>query len=206
MLVTPGQGREPEGAVRGTEQGFDAGLDERGERDGEFAHAQPADAARDVLVQRQRRHGLNGQIARQERVVAPSDLPCARMSVPRIQRPALAAGGISHARRHGRAPQQIADQVVLADIVGEEIDARAAVGGCGSQGVEVGAPEHVGFTDDAGGEGGGVNARVEFRVAGRLEHFFEAAAGEGEGAREECLGWMRWTGGGRGGRHVDDEG
>ena len=62
--------------------------------------------------------------------------------------------------------------MVLADVVGEEIDARAASGVGGCQGVEVGEPEHVAFADDAGGDGGGVDARVEFRVGGRLEHFF----------------------------------
>lgn len=50
MGTTPGESGEAEGAVCAAEEGFHAGFDERGEGDGEFAHAQPADAAGDVLV------------------------------------------------------------------------------------------------------------------------------------------------------------
>lgn len=56
--------------------------------------------------------------------------------------------------------------MVFADVVGEEVDAGAAGGVGGCQAVEVGAAEHVGFADDAGGDGAGVDPRVEFRVSG----------------------------------------
>ena len=110
--------------------------------------------------------------------------------------------------------------MVFADVVGEEIDAGAAVGrgGCGwgggGQGVEVRAAEHVAFADDAGGDGSGVDAGVEFRVGGRLEHFFQAAAcnrvyalGEIRGKRAvgncACCGGNT---GSRGGWDVDHKG
>lgn len=71
------------------------------------------------------------------------------------------------------------------------------------------AAEHVAFADDAGGHGCGVDARVEFGVGRRLEHFFQAAAGEGEDALWErgeglevgggcCACGGDWRGGGRG--------
>ena len=41
----------------------------------------------------------------------------------------------------------------------------------------MGAPEHVGFADDAGRYCYGVDGGVEFCVSGREEGFFEEAAG-----------------------------
>ena len=47
--MTPRERGEAESAVRAAEEGFDARFDEGGEGDGEFADAQPADAAGEVL-------------------------------------------------------------------------------------------------------------------------------------------------------------
>ena len=60
------------------------------------------------------------------------------------------------------------------------------------------ASEHVAFANDAGGDGGGVDARVEFGVGGGLEHFFEAAAGFGEDALCGRQGLVGREKGGRG--------
>lgn len=54
--------------------------------------------------------------------------------------------------------------MVLADVIAEEIDARGVVPRRGCQGVEMRAPEHVAFADDAGGDGDGGDGGVEFRV------------------------------------------
>ena len=47
-FVAPGKSGETPCAVGGAQEGLRTGLDERGERDGEFADAQPAGAAVDV--------------------------------------------------------------------------------------------------------------------------------------------------------------
>ena len=47
--MAPREGGESEGAVEGAEKRFDARFDESCECDGEFADAEPADAAGDVL-------------------------------------------------------------------------------------------------------------------------------------------------------------
>lgn len=101
------------------------------------------------------------------------------------------------------APEEVADQVVFADVVREEIDAFARVRSGGveelfelmllglclvrmsggllwlvfwvaaCEQVEVRAPEHVGFAEQAGGDGDGVDGRVEFGVGGGHEHLFK---------------------------------
>ena len=58
-------------AVEGAEEGLGAGLDEGRERDGEFADAEPARAARDVGLEREVGHGLEGEGVREEGVVGP---------------------------------------------------------------------------------------------------------------------------------------
>lgn len=45
----------------------------------------------------------------------------------------------------------------------------------------MGASEHVGFADYAGGDGDGGDGGVEFCVRGGEEELFEEAAAEGEG-------------------------
>ena len=42
----------------------------------------------------------------------------------------------------------------------------------------MGAAEHIGFADDTGGDGYGVDGSVEFGVGGGQEEFFEAAAAD----------------------------
>ena len=83
--------------------------------------------------------------------------------------------------REWRFPEEVADEVVLADVIREEIYAGALSGGVGlGQSVEVRAAEHVAFADSAGRDGGGGDGGVEFRVRGRVEHFLQEAAGGGE--------------------------
>lgn len=91
--------------------------------------------------------------------------------------------------RDGVLPEQVPDQVVLADVGGEVIEARlllllrghaGGAAGAGERGggeqVQVRAAEHVGFADDAGGDGDGVDGRVEFGVRGREEELFQQTA------------------------------
>lgn len=94
-------------------------------------------------------------------------------------------GGGGVVGRDGRVPQQVAYQVVLADVAAEEVDARAAggVGGCEARvvrrlgvGVEVGLAEHVGLADHAGRYADGVDRAVELGVGGCHEHLIQAAA------------------------------
>lgn len=95
-------------------------------------------------------------------------------------------------------PEEIADQVILTDVVGEVIDAhvrRCASRGVerGGQSVEVAPPEHVGFADDARCDGDGVDRGVELGVAGGEEELFQAAAaGAGDrGAGADGMeGWV----------------
>lgn len=142
---------------------------------------------------------MDGEIAGEEGVVAPCDFPCCTafggvvvVGVAVVLAVAFPPGGLLHACGHWGAPEEGADEVVFADVVGEEIDAGAAGGrgggGGGGQGVEVGAAEHVAFADDAGGDGGGVDAGVEFGVGGCLEHLFKATARNGENAVGEIEG------------------
>ena len=93
----------------------------------------------------------------------------------------------------GAFPEEVADEVVFADVLAEEIDpGRVFRGRCrgSGQGVEVGATEHVAFADDAGGDRDGVDGGVELRVRGREEEFFEEGAPGGAPgllfARSEC--------------------
>ena len=87
--------------------------------------------------------------------------------------------------------------MVLADVVAEVVDACSAqlafwevgVGRCGCESVEVGASEHVGFADDAGGDCNGRDGDVEFCVGGGEEEFFEEAAFRGNWRR--ALGFRR---------------
>lgn len=185
-----GQGGRGRGVGEGevAQEGLDARLDERGEQDGELAGAQPADAARAVRGHGHARHGLHGEVAPDEAVVPEP--------------------------REVGAPEEVADQVVLADVAREEVDAAAAalvgVGGAAEVGVvrrvgvlvEVALAEHVALADDAGGDADGVDGAVELGVAGRHEHLVEAAAARGQDAGEERAGL--W--GGSSGGDVDLEG
>lgn len=81
------------------------------------------------------------------------------------------------------APEEVAYQVVLADIVGEVVDAAWALevlwenrvaGGIGDL-VQVSLAEHVALADDTGGDTDDVDGAVEFDVRGGHEHFVEAA-------------------------------
>jgi hypothetical protein len=134
---------------------------------------------------------------RDERVVAP---PARLRLIPDlpVRQPrglALRGGEREHRRRDGVLPEEVPDEMVLADVGAEEIDPRRVwrtLGGC--EGVEVRAPEHVGFADDAGRDCDGGYGGVEFGVGGGEEELFEEGAGVGEGV----------VGGGGGG--VDDEG
>lgn len=134
---------------------------------------------------------------RHERVVAP--LACLRFvsDLPARQPRGLALGGgeREHRWRDGVLPQEVPDEMVLADVGTEEVDP-GRVGGVlgGGEGVQVRAPEHVGFADDAGRDGDGGDGGVEFGVGGGEEELFEEGAGVGEGV----------VGGGDGG--VDDKG
>ena len=92
-------------------------------------------------------------------------------------------------------PEEVADQMVFADVVGEEVDAWRAERVGGGEVVEVRAAEHVGFADDAGRDEDGVDGCVEFRVRGGEEEFFEAAAAAVDDGREESLLRCRLLGG-----------
>lgn len=107
---------------------------------------------------------------------------------------AFRGGEREHGWRHGLLPEEVPDEMVLADIEAEEIDPRR-VGGVlgGREGVQVRAPEHVRFADDAGRDGDGGYGGVEFGVGGREEELFKEGARVGERV-------------GRGGGGVDDEG
>ena len=62
-------------------------------------------------------------------------------------------------------PEEIADEMVLADIFAEEIDAGGVIlEGGGGQSVEVRATEHVAFANYAGRDCDGVDSGVEFCV------------------------------------------
>jgi len=85
-------------------------------------------------------------------------------------------------QRDGVFPEEVPDEMVLADIGAEEIDPRRVGGAFGiREGVEVRAPEHVGFADDAGRDGDGGYGGVELGVGGGEEELFEEGAGVGEG-------------------------
>ena len=74
--VGEAEGGEAPGAVGGAEEGFGAGLHERGEGDGEFAHAEPAGTAVDVGCQRRVGDGLGAEVRGvrgEEAVVGPCD-------------------------------------------------------------------------------------------------------------------------------------
>jgi len=108
---------------------------------------------------------------------------------------ALRGGEREHRRRDGVLPEEVPDEMVLADIGAEEIDPRRVWRALGvREGVEVRAPEHVGFADDAGRDGDGGYGGVELGVGGGEEELFEEGAGVGEGV------------GACGGGGVDDEG
>ena len=79
--------------------------------------------------------------------------------------------------RDGGAPEEVSDQVILAYVVAEVVDPWGAVGVGGCEGVKVRESEHVGFADDAGGNGDGGNGGVEFCVGGGEEDFFKESAG-----------------------------
>ena len=167
MLVDPREGGHGEGEVERAEERLDAWLDKRRGGDGPFAHAQPADPTGDVGGDGHPRHRLDGYVADDKPVVE-------------------VAGGFG-------APDQVADEVVFADVGREEIDAPAA-GGLGGgddwvlvgvgEALEVGFAEHVALAYETGGDADGVDGAVEFGVAGGHEHLLEAAAA----AHEACLG------------------
>lgn len=97
------QSRDAECAVGGTQETFGAGLDERGDGDGELANSEPANTSRHVVGHAHAGDGLDGQIAQDEAVVA---------------HPAREA---REARQFG-FPQEVADEVVLADVAGKVVD------------------------------------------------------------------------------------
>lgn len=70
--VEPGMRGDGEGAGRRAHEALGTGLDERGERDGEFADAQPADAAGGVFGYAHVGHGLDGEVAEEDGVFTPS--------------------------------------------------------------------------------------------------------------------------------------
>ena len=163
--MEPGQRGDCKGTVCRAQEAFGAGLDERGERDGEFADSQPAHAAGYVFGNAHAGHGLDGKVAEDERVFPPL-------------LPGFFFG-------HGGFPEEVADEVVFADVVGEEVDSGGAVRVRGGEVVEVRAAEHVGFADYAGGDGDGVDGGVEFGVGGGEEEFFEPTAAAAKD-RGEC--------------------
>ena len=81
--------------------------------------------------------------------------------------------------------------MILADVVAEEIDAggmdilvrrgRGRSQGCGCQSIEMGTPEHIRFTDYAGGYCNGGDGGVEFGMGGGEEEGFEVGAGWEDG-------------------------
>lgn len=182
-----GGGRVGEGEV--AEERLDAGLDERGDEHGELAGAQPADAAGAVGADGHARHGLDGEVAPDEPVVAePGDV------------------GL---------PEQVADEVVFADVAREEVDAAAAVGvvvgakvrvvlGVGVP-VEVALAEHVALANDARSDAHGVDGAVKFGMGRGHEHLVETAAAQAENSGEEG-GGFGLVGGFRGRREVDLDG
>ena len=145
------------GSVERAEKTLRPRLHERSKRHSEFPHSQPPHASIPVLAHAHIAHRLQCQIAETERVLAqlPPPFP-------------------SFFLRHLPLPQHVPDQVVLADIGAEEVDALVV-----GEVVEVGGEEHGGFADNAGGEEDGVDGCVEFGVRGRHEEFFQAAAADG---------------------------
>ena len=77
----------------------------------------------------------------------------------------------AHQRRHGAAPQHVADQVVLADVSGE-----AGGAGAARQRRQVRAPPHVALADDARRHADAVDRRVELGVRAGREHGLELRA------------------------------
>ena len=82
-----------------------------------------------------------------------------------------ACGGV----RKGGAPEKVTNEVVFADVVGEEIYACWSTG-VGGERIEVRAAEHGGFADDAGSDGDGVDGDVHLGVGGREKEFFQTAS------------------------------
>lgn len=81
------------------------------------------------------------------------------------------------------APEKVAYQVVLADVVGKVVDAawsleilweNRVAGGVGDL-VQVSLAEHVALADNAWGYSDDVDGAVELDVRGGHEHFVEAA-------------------------------
>lgn len=167
-IVDPGEGSEAESEVEAADEALDAVLDEGGGEHGPLARAKPAHAARDVGGHGHARHGLDGEVAGHEGVVAEAG--------------------------DARAPEQVADDVVLAHVRGEVVDAlgqrrgagggqEGVAGGVGGE-VEVGAAEHVALADDAGRDADGVDGAVELGVRRGQERLLEAAAAVRPAARE----------------------
>lgn len=172
-LVNPRDGGEAEGEVEAADETLDAVLDEGGGEDGPLPRAQPADAAGDVGADRHAGDGLDGEVAVDEAVVGE-------------------AGDLG-------APEEVADDVVLAHVRGEVVDARGQGGGGSSKekkgvaggiggGVEVGFAKHVALADDAGGDADEVDGAVELGVRRGHEHLLEPAATVGPGARGDGRG------------------
>ena len=66
--------------------------------------------------------------------------------------------------------------MVFADVVAEVVYSWGAEGVGRGEGVEVRAAEHVGFANDAGGDGDAGDGGVEFCVRGGEKGFFEMTA------------------------------
>ena len=207
------------GAVEGAEQVLGAGLDEGGEGDGEFADAQPAGAAGEVGREGEVGHWLEGEGVGEEGVVAPFfgvrglggggggavwDDGCRGRGMRKegwvwgciLKVQTFERGGCAYGGWDGPFPEEVADEVVFADVLAEEIDSRRVLcwrsWGSG-QGVEVRATEHVAFPDDAGCDGDGADGGVEFRVRGREEEFFEEGApGGGASLLFALVGSWNW--------------
>ena len=154
VLAEERQRRDREGAVQRAEEALGPGLDQRREQHGILPDPQPADPSRDVLHDAHVRHGLDRQVAVNEAVVAP-------VVVTRA-----ASGGGEDGGRDGLLPEQIANQMVLADVAAEVVYALAV-----GQGVQVRLAEHVALADDAGGDADRVDGGVELCVGGGHEHF-----------------------------------
>ena len=101
--VEKGNGRHAEGSVCGTEQRFNTWLDKRRQSDSPFPDSQPTHTTSNIFTHRHSSHRLDCQISEDQTVVV-------------VLLPLLLP-------RYFPAPEEIADQMVFADVFGEKVDA-----------------------------------------------------------------------------------
>ena len=118
--MTWGVGGESHSAVKATYDAFYTRFYQCGDGDGEFPDTKPAGTARDIGVEGHGGHRLDGKTGGNEKVVAPLLLLIPgkrrRTRAAGVCRQAFSRRRCEHRFRDRGFPQQVADEMVLADI------------------------------------------------------------------------------------------